>query len=40
VYFRVLVLDKGELVEYESPQKLLSQKNSVFYGMAKDAGLV
>lgn len=39
-YDRILVLDKGEIVEFESPGKLLDNPKSVFYGMAKDANLV
>ncbi|XP_034253299.1 multidrug resistance-associated protein 1-like isoform X3 [Thrips palmi] len=37
---RVLVLDQGKVVEYESPDALLHKKTSIFYSMAKDAGLV
>ncbi|XP_045534713.1 multidrug resistance-associated protein 1 isoform X4 [Papilio machaon] len=37
---RVMVLDKGQLVEYAPPEQLLQDKTSIFYGMAKDAGLV
>ncbi|CAK1540432.1 unnamed protein product [Leptosia nina] len=37
---RVMVLDKGQLVEYAPPDQLLQDKNSIFYSMAKDAGLV
>lgn len=37
---RVMVLDRGQLVEYAPPDQLLQDKTSVFYGMAKDAGLV
>ncbi|KAK3909098.1 Multidrug resistance-associated protein 1 [Frankliniella fusca] len=36
----VLVLDQGKVVEYESPDDLLHKKTSIFYSMAKDAGLV
>lgn len=36
---RVMVLGAGEIVEYDSPEKLLADQTSVFYGMAKDAGL-
>ncbi|KAF6207515.1 hypothetical protein GE061_015961, partial [Apolygus lucorum] len=36
----VLVLDKGLVVEFDSPSVLLKKKGSVFYSMAKDAGLV
>ena len=34
------MLDNGEIVECDSPGELLADKNSVFYSMAKDAGLV
>lgn len=37
---RVIVLDRGLLVEYDTPEALLQNKASIFYGMAKDAGLV
>nr|CAD7396332.1 unnamed protein product [Timema cristinae] len=37
---RVIVLDKGRVVEFNSPEVLLQDNRSVFYGMAKDAGLV
>ncbi|KYM99989.1 Multidrug resistance-associated protein 1 [Cyphomyrmex costatus] len=36
---RVIVLDKGLIVEYDSPEVLLSNPSSSFYSMAKDAGL-
>ena len=39
-YFRILVLDKGQVKEFDSPDVLLKDKKSIFYGMAKDAGLV
>uniref|UniRef100_A0A8D0WJL2 Multidrug resistance-associated protein 1 n=1 Tax=Sus scrofa TaxID=9823 RepID=A0A8D0WJL2_PIG len=38
-YTRVIVLDKGEIREHGSPSELLQQRG-LFYGMAKDAGLV
>ncbi|XP_037804336.1 multidrug resistance-associated protein 1-like [Penaeus monodon] len=37
---RVLVLDKGSVAEFDTPARLLANPHSVFYGMAKDAGLV
>ncbi|KAG7167512.1 Multidrug resistance-associated protein 1-like 3, partial [Homarus americanus] len=37
---RVLVLDRGEVKEFDTPSNLLKDKTSIFYGMAKDAGLV
>uniref|UniRef100_A0A3Q3DWN2 Multidrug resistance-associated protein 1 n=1 Tax=Hippocampus comes TaxID=109280 RepID=A0A3Q3DWN2_HIPCM len=37
-YTRVLVLERGEMVEFDSPANLLAQKGS-FYKMAKDSGL-
>ncbi|XP_052898369.1 multidrug resistance-associated protein 1 isoform X1 [Anopheles moucheti] len=37
---KVIVLDKGQIVEFAPPPELLQSKNSAFYSMAKDAGLV
>ncbi|XP_058815254.1 multidrug resistance-associated protein 1 isoform X1 [Topomyia yanbarensis] len=37
---KVIVLDKGNIVEYAAPNDLLQSKSSAFYSMAKDAGLV
>ncbi|XP_037803863.1 canalicular multispecific organic anion transporter 2-like [Penaeus monodon] len=37
---RVLVLDHGRIAEFAPPAVLLADPDSVFYGMAKDAGLV
>jgi len=36
---RVLVLDNGAVQEFDTPEALLKD-NGIFYGMAKDAGLV
>lgn len=33
-----MVLDKGEIIEFDSPRKLLSDNKSVFYSMAASAG--
>lgn len=32
-YDKVLVLEKGNLVEFDSPKNLLSKKNSLFYSL-------
>ncbi|XP_037958175.1 multidrug resistance-associated protein 1 isoform X4 [Teleopsis dalmanni] len=37
---KVIVLDRGQITEFDSPTALLSNPNSAFYGMAKDANLV
>ncbi|KAM4662137.1 ATP-binding cassette sub-family C member 3 [Discoglossus pictus] len=37
-YTRVLVLDKGQIAEFDTPTNLLASRG-IFYGMAKDAGL-
>jgi len=37
---RIMVLDKGRIVEFDPPQALLSNIHGAFHAMAKDAGLV
>ncbi|XP_037043484.1 multidrug resistance-associated protein 1-like [Bradysia coprophila] len=37
---KVIVLDKGQISEFASPTELLRDRASVFYGMAKESGLV
>lgn len=37
---KILVLDKGRLIEYDCPMNLLNNENSRFYFMAKQAGLI
>ncbi|XP_052070953.1 multidrug resistance-associated protein 1-like isoform X2 [Mytilus californianus] len=39
-YTRVMVLDAGVIKEFDSPNNLLKDTNSLFFGMAKNAGLV
>ena len=34
------MLDQGNIKEFQSPESLLKDDLSIFYGMAKDAGLV
>jgi ATP-binding cassette, subfamily C (CFTR/MRP), member 1 len=39
-YFcRVIVMDKGTIVEFDSPDNLLSNSKSIFYSMASAAGV-
>lgn len=40
VYYRIMVLDQGEVKEFDNPQVLLQRTNSLFYQLAKDAGIV
>ncbi|KAF9279758.1 hypothetical protein BGZ68_007716 [Mortierella alpina] len=35
---RILVLDNGEMKEFETPAKLLADTNSIFYSLAKESG--
>ena len=37
---RVLVMESGNIKEFDQPDVLLSDKESAFYKMAKDAGIV
>ncbi|KAF1745727.1 hypothetical protein GCK72_022174 [Caenorhabditis remanei] len=37
---RLLVLDKGRVAEFDTPKKLLSNPDGIFYSMAKDANVV
>jgi ABC-type multidrug transport system fused ATPase/permease subunit len=36
----VLVLENGELKEFDTPARLLANPNSIFYSLAKESGLV
>ncbi|OXA39170.1 multidrug resistance-associated protein 1 [Folsomia candida] len=36
---RIVVLDKGQIVEVDTPVNLMKDKTTIFYSMAKDAGL-
>ncbi|RKP10579.1 multi drug resistance-associated protein MRP [Thamnocephalis sphaerospora] len=36
---RILVLEQGQIAEYDSPSSLLQKPESIFYGLAKESGL-
>jgi ABC-type multidrug transport system fused ATPase/permease subunit len=40
ISYRVMFLDQGIIKEYDSPDNLLKDKSSAFYGMAKAANIV
>lgn len=39
-FCRIVVMDKGRIVECDNPDNLLANENSIFYGQAKEAGIV
>ncbi|XP_063421679.1 multidrug resistance-associated protein 1-like [Mytilus trossulus] len=39
-YDKVMVLDQGKIAEFDGPNELLEDKNSIFHGMAKAANIV
>lgn len=38
--FRVMVLERGELMEYAAPLELLNDPNSLFYALCKKTGAI
>jgi len=39
-YDSILVMDAGKVVEYDSPETLMSNTDSLFFNLAKHAGIV
>lgn len=37
---KIIVMDQGRVAEFDSPAALLQDKNSIFYSLANEAGLV
>jgi ATP-binding cassette subfamily C (CFTR/MRP) protein 1 len=36
---RIMVLDKGQIIEFDTPNNLLDNKNGYFYSMAQSAAI-
>ena len=36
---RIMVLDKGQIIEFDTPNNLLDNKNGYFYSMARSAAI-
>ena len=39
-YDRIMVLDNGALIEFDSPKALVEDQTSIFHSMVKQSGLV
>ena len=39
-YDRIMVLDKGQIAEFDSVQELLKMQDGIFHSMVKAAGLL
>ncbi|CQB90273.1 Uncharacterised protein [Chlamydia trachomatis] len=37
---KIVSLDKGELIEFDTPQNLLNKKDGVFYSLCKQGGYI
>lgn len=37
---RIIVLEKGRVAEFDTPAALLAKKESLYYGLVKEAGLL
>jgi len=37
---RIMVLDKGRVAEFDVTSRLLANQDSIFYGLAKEHGVV
>jgi ATP-binding cassette subfamily C (CFTR/MRP) protein 1 len=40
IQHRIMVLDKGKIIEFDSPKNLLDNTKGVFYSMAASAGVI
>ena len=39
-YDRIMVMNHREIAEFDSPHALLNNSKSIFYSMAKEAGII
>lgn len=40
VFYRIMVLDNGKIIQFDTPENLLQHPGGLFYQLAKDSGII